>query len=60
MKEKIEFSDEFQLLSNDRFEFPNNAESEKKLLQVASGVFNDAALSVPETFKGSRLKINIK
>ena len=57
---KIEFSDEFQLISNDRFEFPNNAESEKKLLQVASGVFNDAALSVPETFKGSRLKINIK
>ena len=58
--EKIEFSDEYQLLSNDRFEFPNNAESEKKLLQAASGVFSDAILSVPETFKGSRLKINIR
>ena len=60
ISEKIEFSDEFQLLSNDRFEFPNNAESEKKLLQVASGVFSDAILSVPETLKGSRLKINIQ
>ena len=58
--EKIEFSDEYQLLSNDRFEFPNNAESEEKLLQVASGVFSDAILSVPETLKGSRLKINIQ
>ena len=58
--EKIEFSDEYQLLSNDRFEFPNNAESEKKLLKAASGVFSDAVLSVPETFKGSRLKINIQ
>ena len=58
--EKIEFSDEYQLLSNDRFEFPNNAESEKKLLQAASGVFSDAVLSVPKMFKGSRLKINIQ
>jgi len=58
--EKIEFSDEYQLLSNDRFGFPNNADSEKKLLQAASGVFSDAVLSVPETFKGSRLKINIQ
>ena len=58
--EKIEFSDEYQLLSNDRFEFPNNPESKKKLLQAASGVFSDAVLSVPETFKGSRLKINIQ
>ena len=57
---KIEFSDEYQLLSNDRFKFPNNAESEKKLLQAASGVFSDAVLSVPEMFKGSRLKINIQ
>ena len=58
--EKIEFSDEYQILSNNRFEFPNNAESEKKLLQAATGVFTDAVLSVPETFKGSRLKINIQ
>ena len=57
---KIEFSDEYQLLSNDRFEYPNNGESEKKLLQAASGVFSDAVLSSPETFKGSRLKINIQ
>ena len=58
--EKIEFSDEYQLISNDRYQFPNNLESEKKLLLAASGVFSDAVLSVPETFKGSRLKINIQ
>jgi len=56
----IEFSDEYQLISNDRYQFPNNLESEKKLLLGASGVFSDAVLSVPETFKGSRLKINIQ
>ena len=60
MGEKIEFSDEYQLLSNDRFELPNDAESEKKLLQAASGVFNDAILSVPTLFRGARLKINIQ
>ena len=58
--EKIVFLDEYQLISNDRFEFPNNAKSEKKLLQVASGVFNDAILSVPNSSKGTRLKINIQ
>jgi hypothetical protein len=58
--EKIEFSDEYQLISNNRYEFPNNLESERKLLAAASGVFSDAVLSVPETFKGSRLKINIQ
>ena len=58
--EKIEFLDEYQLISNDRYEFPNNLESEKKLLVAASGVFSDAVLSVPETLKGSRLKINIQ
>jgi hypothetical protein len=58
--EKIVFLDEYQLISNDRFEFPNNAGSEKKLLQVASGVFNDAILSVPKSSKGTRLKINIQ
>ena len=57
--EKIEFSDEYQLVSNDRFEFPNDPESEKKLLQAASEVFNDAILSVPTIFRGARLKINI-
>ncbi|MBC8310755.1 MAG: hypothetical protein H8E72_00465 [Candidatus Marinimicrobia bacterium] len=58
--EKVEFSDEYQLLSNDRFEYPNDAESEKILLQAASGVFNDAILSVPPPQKGARLKINIQ
>ena len=58
--EKIEFSDKYQLFSNDRFELPNDVESKKKLLQVASGVFNDAILSVPPPLKGARLKINIQ
>ena len=58
--EKIEFRDEYQLFSNDRFELPNDVESKKKLLQVASGVFNDAILSVPPPLKGTRLKINIQ
>jgi len=58
--EKIEFSDEYQLFSNDRFELPNDAESEKKLLEAASGVFNDTILSVPTLFRGARLKINIQ
>ena len=58
--EKIEFSEQYQLISNDRYEFPNDAESEQKLLQVASGVFNNAILSVPTPFRGARLKINIQ
>ena len=58
--EKIEFSDEYQLLSNDRFEFPNDTKSQKELLQTASGVFNDAILSVPTLCRGARLKINIQ
>jgi len=53
MGEKIEFSDEYQLISNDRFKFPKNTESEQELMRVVSGVFNDSILSVPETFKGS-------
>ena len=60
MGEKIEFSDEYQFISNDRFKFPKNTESEQELMRVVSGVFNDSILSVPETFKGSRLKINIQ
>ena len=58
--EKIVFLDEYQLISNDRFEFSNNAAGEKKLLQVASGVFNDAIISANTSSKGSRLKINIE
>jgi len=58
--EKIEFSEQYQLISNDRYEFPNDVESERKLLLAASGVFSDAVISVPEIFKGSRLKINIQ
>tara|TARA_B110000263_G_scaffold159795_1_gene138935 strand:- start:22 stop:528 length:507 start_codon:yes stop_codon:yes gene_type:complete len=58
--QKIEFSEQYQLISNDRYEFPNDAESEQKLLQVASGVFNNAILSVPTPFRGARLKINIQ
>ena len=58
--EKIEFSEQYQLISNDRYEFPNDVESEKKLLLAASGVFSEAVISVAEIFKGSRLKINIQ
>jgi hypothetical protein len=57
---KIEFSDEYELISNNRFAFPNNKESGMELLQYTSGVFNDHILSVQEPFDNSRLKINIQ
>ncbi len=58
--DKIEFSDEYELISNNRYTFPNNEESGMELLQYTSGIFNNQVLSVQEPFDNSRLKINIQ
>ena len=56
---KISFSNQYQIISNDRYYFPTGKQSEKQLLQYSRKAFENADLIVGETYSGSRLNIKI-
>ena len=60
LRKKIKFSNEYSVFSNDRYEYPNNVNSENKLHQLVSSVFDDSILLLNNSYNDSRLTIHIK
>ncbi len=60
IKEKIQFSNEYILFSNDRFEYKNNYTDEKKIQQLARKVFQNPTITSIKNNINSRLAIKIK
>ena len=59
--EKILFSQNYTLISNDRYAFPNSKNGKNELFQIVSDIFSSSILSMPQsTTNGERLKINIE
>ena len=56
---KISFNNQYKIISNDRYYFPTDKQSEKQLLQYSRKAFENADLIAGETYSGSRLNIKI-
>ena len=59
LREKISFNNQYRIIANDRYHFPNNKKSQEKFLQYSEKVFKNAELTVNEIYSGSRLNIKI-
>ena len=60
LRDKVEFTEEYELISNSRYTFPNNENSGLELIKIARKVFNDHILTIREPYNDSRLTINIQ
>ena len=56
---KISFNNQYKIISNDRYYFPTDKQSEKKLLDYSQQAFSNANVTPGETYSGSRLNIKI-
>lgn len=56
---KINFNNQYKIISNDRYYFPTDKQSEKKLLDYSQQAFSNANVVLGETYSGSRLNIKI-
>ena len=59
LREKISFNNQYRIIANDRYYFPNNKQSQEKFLQYSEKVFKNADFKVTDTYSGSRLNIKI-
>ena len=59
LREKISFNNQYRIIANDRYYFPNNKKSKEKFLQYSEKVFKNADFKVADTYSGSRLNIKI-
>ena len=59
LKEKIGFTNEYHLVSNDRYHFTNDKKSKDALVSYAQKAFTSNDITAVETYPGERLKIKI-
>jgi len=59
LKGKISFSNQYKIISNDRYYFPAGKEFEKKFMDYSRQAFENANLILGETYSGSRTNIKI-
>ena len=59
LNRKISFNNQYKIISNDRYYFPIDKQSEKKLLKYSRQAFENADLIIGKTYSGSRLNIEI-
>ena len=59
LREKISFNNQYRIIANDRYYFPNDKKSQEKLLEYSQKAFKNAELTVNEIYSGSRLNIKI-
>ena len=59
LSEKINFNNQYKIISNDRYYFPTGKQFEKKLLEYSQKAFSNADLILGKTYSGSRLNITI-
>ena len=57
---KINFNNQYKIISNDRYYFSADKQSEKKLLKYSRRAFKNADLILGETYSGSRVNIIIE
>ena len=57
--EKINFNNQYKIISNDRYYFPTGEQFEKQLLECSQKAFSNADLILGKTYSGSRLNITI-
>ena len=59
LKGKISFSNQYKIISNDRYYFPTGQEFEKKFMEYSRQAFENYDLISGETYSGSRVNIKI-